>query len=124
MAGQLYFPCYLSFEAALSRFSVLNLVPYALTFATTRKTKSMQLLGRLVEYRKITEELFGGFDSGDGYYIAKPEKAFLDLLYLAAYGKASLPPQELDMGKLSRPVLAELSRRFPARVGKRLDGLL
>ena len=124
MSGQLYFPCYLSFEAALSRFGVLNLVPYALTFATTRKTKSLQLLGRPVEYRNIKEELFFGFDLEDGYYIAKPEKAFLDLLYLAAYGKASLPLQELDMSNLSRPVLAEFSRGFPARVGKRLNGLL
>ncbi|NPV58446.1 MAG: hypothetical protein HPY75_02140 [Actinobacteria bacterium] len=124
VAGQLYFPCYLSFESALSRSGVLNLVPYALTFATTRKTRSVELLGRLVEYRRIKEELFFGFDLEDGYYIAKQEKAFLDLVYLAAFGKASLPLQELDVSKLSLPVLMEFSRRYPARVVNKLEGLL
>ena len=38
IAGQVYFPSYLSFEPALSRFGILNLVPYSLSFATTRKT--------------------------------------------------------------------------------------
>ncbi len=124
IAGQLYFPCYLSFESALSRFGILNLVPYAITFATTRKTKAVELLGRRVEYRKIKEELYFGFDLEDGYYIARPEKALLDLAYLASLGKASLPLEELDLAKLSQPVLADFARRFPARVIERLEDIL
>src|SRR3989337_3167990 len=39
IAAQLYHPNYLSFESALSRYGILNLIPYTVTFATTRKTK-------------------------------------------------------------------------------------
>ncbi len=124
IAGQLYFPCYLSFESALSRFGVLNLVPYAVTFATTRKTKAVDLLGRRVEYRKIKEELYFGFDLDDGHYAARPEKALLDLVYLATLGKASLPLEEPDIGRLSRPHLMDFARRFLSRVMKWLDDML
>ncbi len=116
IAGQLYFPCYLSFEYALSRFGVLNLVPYALTFATTKKTKALYILERRVDYRQIRPDLFFGFDMADGYYIAKPEKALLDLAYLAVLGKASMPADELDLRSLSPRVLDELAKRFPPRV--------
>jgi len=124
IAGQLYFPCYLSFESALSRFGVLNLVPYSLSFATKKKTKTVNLLGRQVDYHQIKEELYFGFEPDDGYYIAKPEKAFLDLIYFATLGKASLPLEELDMDALSLKTLHELSEKFPPRVKKRLDDIL
>jgi predicted transcriptional regulator of viral defense system len=121
IAGQVYFPCYLSFESALSRLGVLNLIPYSSTFATTRKTKMLDLLGRHVEYRHIKEDLYFGFDLADGYYIAKPEKAFLDLVYFATFGKASLPLEELDLNALSKAVLEEFAQKFPPRVRDKLD---
>src|ERR1700682_6019810 len=40
-AGELYFPSYLSFESALSRYGILSQIPYTLTFATTRPSKKM-----------------------------------------------------------------------------------
>jgi predicted transcriptional regulator of viral defense system len=124
IAGQLYFPCYLSFEAALSRLGVLNLVPYTLTFATSRKTRALDLLGRRVEYRQLKPDLFFGFEPADGYYLALPEKALLDLAYLASLGRASLPLDELELGALSLPVLTEMAGRFPARVRERVAGLV
>jgi predicted transcriptional regulator of viral defense system len=123
IAGQLHFPCYLSFESALSRFGVLNMVPYSLTFATTNKTKAVDLLGRRVDYRRIKEGLFFGFDAADGYYIAKPEKALLDLIYLATLGKATIPVEELDLRTLSPSTLREFAERFPPRVARRLEQL-
>lgn len=124
IAEQLFFPCYLSFESALSRFGMLNMVPYSLTFATTNKTKTVEMLGRRVDCRRIREELFFGFDAVEGYYLAKPEKALLDLIYLATLGKAAIPAEELDLETLSPPVLREFADRFPPRVEKRLDRLL
>ncbi len=121
IAGQLYLPCYLSFESALSRFGVLNLVPYSLTFATTNKTKTLDILERRVDYRQIKPALFFGFDMADGYYIAKPEKALLDLVYLSTQGKAALPMEELDLRALSPSILHEFAERFPPRVREIID---
>lgn len=124
MATQLYFPCYLSFESVLSRTGVLGLVPYTLTFATTRKTKRLLVLDQVVEYRKLRESLFFGFEPADGYYVARPEKALLDSLYLASCGKGSLPGEGLDLYVLDRDLLREYAERFPPAVSRKLDGML
>ena len=124
VAGQLYFPCYLSFESTLNRAGVLNMVPYSLTFATTRKTKRLSLLGRAVEYRQIKKELFFGFEAGDRLYIAEAEKALLDLVYMSTLGKASLPLDEMDLRPLSGQTLADYAERFPPRVAGKLEEIL
>ncbi|MBN2168025.1 MAG: hypothetical protein JW738_02175 [Actinobacteria bacterium] len=123
IAGQAYFPCYLSFESALSRFGVLNLVPYSLSFATTRKTKATTISSREVLYRHIKKELFFGFTNEDGFYLAEPEKALLDLVYFSAYGKTSVPSEELDLKSLSGKTLDDYSKRFPPVVARTLETL-
>ena len=123
VAGQSYFPCYLSFESALSLFGVLNLVPYSLSFATTRKTRSVTLLDRRVDYRHLKAQLYFGFTHEQGFYVAEPEKALLDLVYFASFGKTAIPSGEMDLRSLSRQTLEEYARRFPPRVIKALGRL-
>lgn len=123
IATQLYFPCYLSFESVLSRAGVLSLVPYVFSFATPRKTRRLRVLDQVVEYRKLREDLFFGFEKEEGYYLARPEKAFLDSLYLAALGKGTLPESELNLSMLDRDLLRVYSERFPPVVINRLKKL-
>jgi len=113
IAGSLYLPNYLSFESALSRHGILNLVPYTLTFATTRKTKRSVIEGRDVEFRQIKKDLFWGYEMQGGIYVAKPEKAFLDLVYFASRGIASIDLDELNLKKLSMTTVKEFSKRYP-----------
>jgi len=124
IAAALYMPNYLSIESSLSRYGVLNLVPYTITFATTRKTKRITLLGRDIEYRQIKKELFWGYEMKGGIYVAKPEKAFLDLVYLASKGIASLDLDELDTKKLSSKKVKEFSRKFPVYTREYLKNLI
>jgi len=124
IAASLYLPNYLSFESLLSRYGVLNLVPYTITFATTRKTKRITLLGRAVEYRQIKKRLFWGYEIKGGIYTAKPEKAFLDLVYLASKGVASVDLDELDTKKLLSKKVKEFSKKFPKYTQKYLRNLI
>lgn len=124
VAGQLYFPCCLSFESALYRAGVLNLVPYAITFATTKKTRTTTLLGREVFYRQIKDDLFFGFEVKDGLYVARAEKALLDLIYMNTLGKALLPLAEMNFKSPSKPTLRKYAGRFPVRVMKKLIAVL
>ena len=123
VASQLYIPNYLSFESALTKYGILNLIPYTLTFATTRKTKKYTLRKQKIEFRQISPELFFGFEMKNGIYIASPEKAFLDQVYFATRGKARLDFDELDIKKLSMKSLKELSRKFPAYVRSFLNNI-
>lgn len=123
VAAQLYLPNYLSFESALSKYGILNLIPYVLTFATTRKTKKYTLQKQEIEFRQISSELFFGYEMRNGIYIASPEKAFMDQVYFVTRGKATLDFDELDVKKLSIKTLKKLSRKFPAYVRIYLDDI-
>jgi len=121
VAAQFYIPNYLSFESALAKYGILNLIPYTLTFATTRKTRRYTIQKREIEFRQISSQLFFGFEMKNGIYIASPEKAFLDEVYFVARGKATLDFDEVDIKKLSIKSLKELSRKFPAYVRSYLN---
>jgi predicted transcriptional regulator of viral defense system len=124
IASFLYLPNYLSFESALSRYGVINLVPYTLTFATTRKTRRFTVGGREIEFRQMKKDLFWGYDMQGGMYIAKAEKAFLDLVYFASRGLTSLDLDELDMKKLSMNEVKKLSKKFPEYTRKYLGSII
>jgi predicted transcriptional regulator of viral defense system len=124
VATQLYLPNYLSFEYALAKTGILNLIPYTLTFATTRKTRRYTLRKQAVEFRQISTKLFFGYEMKDGINIALPEKAFLDEIYFVMRGRASLDFDEVDIKKLSIKALKELSRKFPAYVRTYTDKII
>ena len=124
VAAQLYIPNYLSFESALAKYGVLNLIPYTLTFATTRKTRKYALRKQEIEFRQVSAELFFGFEMKNGMYIALPEKAFLDEVYFVTRGKAVLDFDEVDIKKLSGKTLKDYSKRFPAYVQNRIKNII
>jgi predicted transcriptional regulator of viral defense system len=124
IAAQLYFPSYLSFESALAQYGILNLIPYSITFATTRKTRKYTLNGREIEFRQIVPRLYFGFEMRNGVFVALAEKAFLDEIYFVLRGRTSLDPDEIDLKKMSSKVLRDYSKRFPSNVQDYLKRIL
>lgn len=124
VAAQLYIPNYLSFESALARHGILNLIPHSLTFATTRKTKRYTLRNQDVEFRQLSPTLFFGFEMKGGINIALPEKAFLDQVYFLSRGRASLDLDEMNLKILSPGRLKEYGKKFPGYVRSRITELL
>ena len=121
VANSLYDPSYLSFESALARYGLLSQVPYTLTFATTRKTFKVKSAELAIEYRRIQPALFFGYVKANSLFVATPEKAFLDTVYFASFGKAAVPLEDLDVRKLHPPLLARIAKRFPRRTRQLLD---
>lgn len=124
VAAQLYIPNYLSFESALARHGILNLIPHTLTFAATRKSKRYTLRNQDVEFRQLSSILFFGFEMKGGINIAVPEKAFLDQVYLLSRGRASLDLDEMNLKNLSSRLLKEYGERFPIYVRSRVAEIL
>ncbi|MBM4402518.1 MAG: hypothetical protein FJ044_04700, partial [Candidatus Cloacimonetes bacterium] len=119
-ANQLYYPSYLSFETALGNFGIISQKTYTLTFATTRKSKK-DLLGQTeVEYRHLNKDLFFGYSFKQNLYIAEPEKALLDELYMVSLGKSKLDFSELDLHELSFKKSEKMAQKFPPIVQKKL----
>lgn len=122
-ANELYYPSYLSFESALSRYGILSQIPYSLTFATTKTTKKQSLAGREVEYRQLKDELFFGYTLVGGIYFAEPEKAILDQLYLMSKGKIVSDISEWSLVGLDKEKLFKYSKKFPQSVQKKIKKL-
>jgi predicted transcriptional regulator of viral defense system len=123
VANQIYYPSYVSFEAALARFGIIAQIPYTLTFATTRRSKKLNIRQTMVEYRQLKKELFFGYKLVSEVLVAEPEKALLDQLYLLSLGKAVLHLEELDLRRLSKKKFLEFTKTYPARVRNKAERL-
>jgi hypothetical protein len=95
----------------LAGHGVLSQIPYAMTFATTRRSKRMTINGREAEFRQIKKALFFGYRLEGGLLVAEPEKALLDELYMVARGRASIPMDELALDRLSKEKLKTYAER-------------
>ena len=120
IANQLYYPSYLSFETALSLYGILSQIPFTQTFATVKKSKKMTLWNTEVEFTKLKEELFFGYKLEQNIYIAEPEKALLDELYLVSRGKRGINIEELDLRDINKDKLLEYAKRFPRYIDNQL----
>jgi len=118
IATQIYYPSYISFESALAKYGIINQGRYGLTLATSRHSKKITLGNIECEYSKIKNDLFFGFDLIGETYIAKPEKAFLDQLYLISLGKRNRNTEEWYLDSLDKKTIAEFLKKYPKSVQK------
>jgi predicted transcriptional regulator of viral defense system len=113
IANLLYTPSYLSFESALSKYGILSQIPYTLSFATTRKSRKKTLGSYPVEYRQLQSGLFFEFtQTNNGIFIASPEKALFDTLYLSVIGKLSIDFSSLDMHSVNIKRVLRYTRKY------------
>lgn len=117
IANFLYEPSYVSLEAALNFHGVLSQFPYEIASMTTRKPVTKTIDEKTYRYARIKKPLFWGYESVQGFLIAQPEKALLDLLYLMSKGLAIVHTDELDTSKLDRNRFDLYAKKFPPMKG-------
>lgn len=124
LANKLYEPSYISLESALSLYDIIPERTLSTTSVTTKKTARFENKAGDFIYQHIKPCSFKGFiliheDSGLEAFVAKPEKAVVDFLYLnlKEFGKDPLDRlresyrfQNLDT--LKRKALIEFARGF------------
>lgn len=87
MANRLYEPSYISLEYALSLYELIPEYVPVVTSVTTRKTLSFKNAFGHFSYQHVVSRAFRGFrqekqDHDQQVFVAEPEKAVLDFLYL------------------------------------------
>lgn len=82
VSAVIYPPSYISLESALCRHGVLSQLPYTLTCVTTRLPRKFKTPYGPLEYRQVKKKYFFGFARRDSWFLAEPEKAVADFLYL------------------------------------------
>lgn len=123
LATRLYYPSYISFESALAKYGIINQGMYGLTLATTRHSKKLTLAGVECEYCRLKESLFTGYMLVQGTYLASPQKACLDLLYLHSLGKRKVNISEWMMEGLDREELKKYLVLYPHVVRRLVERL-
>jgi predicted transcriptional regulator of viral defense system len=119
IGAQLYYPSYISFESALARHGIINQGRYGLTLATTRHSKQINIAGVECTYSRLKPALFFGFELMDRVFLASPEKAVLDELYLICMGKREGETSEWYLDDLDRTKIQEYIQPFSASVKKK-----
>ncbi len=110
---------YVSLESALSRHGLIPEHVAETTCVTTGRPMLLHTpLGRL-RYRHINRKLFWGYRdesrNGQSAFVATPEKALLDLIYLVAgaHSRAYIEqPRLQNLEQLHPETLEEMTRRF------------
>jgi hypothetical protein len=117
-------PSYVSCEWTLNYHNVIFQVPVACTVITLSTSvgerNKVYYKGTVIEYSKISEKLFFGYETREGFNIAIPEKALLDTIYLRGH----IPFEgELELENLDITKLIDLSKLYPLSVQKKVSML-
>jgi len=108
IASQLIEPSYVSMHSALYLRGLIDQVPSIVEAVTTKRPAWLRDLG--IRYRKISGKLFFGYErlarANSYVFVATPEKAVLDTVYLGG----SPDPSVLD--QLEKEKILEISEAF------------
>lgn len=108
-------PAYVSFWSALARHGMIEQVPRQIFVASLDRTRQVMTTVGSYSIHHLAPELFGGFDgSEEAGYVATPEKALFDVIYLRAPrgGQMVLPELEIPEG-FKEDTLAMWVSRIP-----------
>ncbi len=115
-------PSYISLMTALDYYEITTQMQRELieSVAVTR-TKAIQLPGSVFLYTRISNPRYFGFTKHKGFFIATPEKAFLDAMYLMSFGRYHLDLASLDRDRIKRGEVRRMISTFPLKTKKLLE---
>ncbi|MEK7518444.1 MAG: hypothetical protein AAB549_00785 [Patescibacteria group bacterium] len=84
LATKIYIPSYVSFETVLANYGVIFQL-YRQIFISSYLTRDVVISVQTFSYKRVRDSILTnhtGVDEKDGYHVASPERAFLDVVYL------------------------------------------
>lgn len=124
-------PAYVSLWSALARHGMIEQIPRQIFVASLDRSRTVQTPLATYSIHHLAPEVFGGFTgTSDSGYIATPEKALFDAIYLRAArrGRVYLPelelPETFARDELKHWVGRITSSRLKTMVERAVDNLL
>jgi predicted transcriptional regulator of viral defense system len=116
LANLVQTPSYISLATALDYYEVTTQMQRNFFESVAlKRAKRINVNGNIFRYTRIRNRLYDGFKKEKGFFIATPEKALLDAIYLMSYGRYALDLSSIDPKKIDGNELIRLSKEFPAR---------
>jgi len=124
VANLIQTPSYVSLMTAMSYYELTTQAQQGfIESLAIRRTKEVEVRAVVFNYTKVNKDLYFGFSRRRGFFIASPEKAFVDALYLKSLGRYSFDVSSIDFSRFSAPRLNDIMNRFPKRVGLQYERL-
>jgi len=115
IANFLYSPSYISFESALNFYGILIQASYPITSATPLRAFRTTVDEREFTYSHLGPGLYFGYVKKNDIFIASPEKALADELYLASKGIRNIDTTELNLKVIDKKIFTSTVKRFGYR---------
>jgi len=84
LASKIFTPAYVGFETVLAKEGVIFQF-YSQVFVASYLTRELTIDGQTYSFKKIKDSILtnrAGIEVRDNYFVASPERAFLDVVYL------------------------------------------
>lgn len=124
-------PAYVSFWSALHHHHMIEQIPRSVLVATLGRPRRIQTSVGAFELHRLAPEVFGGFEgSEEDGYIAKPEKALFDAVYVRAAARKRAhfpelePPQGFNPAEINVWIHRIRDRSLRTLVSKRIEDVL
>ena len=124
VSAVLYPPSYISLESALFHHGIIEQTPQTLTCVSTNKTKTFQSAFGEIYYAHLQAGLFFGYELNGRSFMALPEKAALDFIYLQLQNGHTPTLDEWHWEEITMARLLEFSAKFPRTVQRHLRAAL
>lgn len=96
-------PSYISFITALSYYNITTQQQQnVFESVANKRTKNVLIKNAEFKYYLVKKEFYSGFILEDDFFIALPEKAFADIVYLTSLGKYNCDFEAINFKKLDK----------------------
>ena len=116
LANFIQTPSYISFLTALSYYGISTQVQRNFFECTSLKRTKITVAGDSTFcYYKLKQELYFDFSREEGFFIASPEKALADSLYLLSLKRYSLDIAAIDINKINKKRFSKIIKLYPEK---------
>lgn len=104
VASRLIYPSYVTLISSLRFHNLTEQIPHIIYVASPVQHRTIPSLnGFEVDFKKVKKSLMYGYRKVDGAFVADPEKAVIDMIYLnefVEYAEEAVEERDLDAVKL------------------------
>ncbi len=119
LANLIQTPSYISLLSALCYYEISTQIQQNfIESIALKRTKQVEIENTIFNFSLINKNLYSGFIKKDDFFIALPEKAFADSMYLTSFGKYKLDFTAIDLTKLDSEVLFDTLDKYPDKTKK------
>jgi len=117
-------PSYISLTSALSHYNLSTQQQRGtIESIALKRTKSVELMNLVFSYTLIRKDLYSGFELKYGFFIATPEKALADCIYLTSLKRYNCDFDAVDFKRLDMVKVNSFLEKTDKRVKSYRDRL-